>query len=86
MTGCTLHQKSSLGKTEVIQKVDNIMDDVYVFALKSEAYAQKHGRKLTVNELRYAKSIGLRHPEKIRILLTSDFPVPMNKEVLNSFK
>ena len=85
-SGCTLHQKSSLGKTEVTQKVDNIMDEVYTFVLKSEKYAQEYGRKLTDNELKYAKAIGLKYPEKVRVVFSSDFPVPTNKEVLKGFK
>ena len=85
-SGCTLHQKSILTKTEITQKVDALMDEVLVFARKSESYALVHGRKLTVNELKYAKSIGVKHPEKVRVIVTSDFPVPTNKEVLKGFK
>lgn len=85
-SGCTLHQKSTLSKTQIIQKVDTLMDEVLVFALKSEAYALEHGRELTINEIKYAKSIGVKHPEKVRVMVTSDFPVPTNKEVFKGFK
>ena len=40
------------------------MDEVNAFALKSEAYALEHGRELTANEIKYAKSIGVKHPKK----------------------
>ena len=86
MTGCTLHQKSTLTKVEIVQKVDTLMDEVYTFASKNEKYIQEHGRKLTNNELHYAKSLGVKHPEKVRVFLTSDFPMPTNKEVLKGFK
>jgi len=86
MTGCTLHQKSTLSKTEITQGVDDLMDEVYKFSLKSEAYALQHGRKLTINEVKYAKSIGIQYPEKVRVLFTENFPVPQNKEVLKGFK
>jgi hypothetical protein len=86
VSGCTLHQKSTLTPTQITSKVDKLMDEVYKFALKSEAYALKHGRKLTTNEMKYAKYIGVKHSEKVRVLFTSDFPVPENKEVLKGFK
>jgi len=85
-TGCTLHQKSTLSKVQITEKVDKLIDEVLVFALKSEAYALEHGRKLTVSETKYAKSIGVKHPEKVRVMISSDFPVPTNKEVLKGFK
>jgi hypothetical protein len=75
-----------LSKIEVTQKVDKLMDEVYKFALKSEDYALKHGRELTVNELKYAKSIGVKHPEKVRVMIMSDFPVPTHEGVLEGFK
>jgi len=62
--GCRLHQKSTLSKVQVIKKVDKLMDEVNAFALKSEAYALEHGRELTANEMKYAKSIGVKHPKK----------------------
>jgi len=86
ISGCTLHQKSTLSKVQIIEKVDKLMDEVYAFALKSEAYALEHGRKLAPNEMKYAKSIGVKHPEKVRVMITSNFPVPTNKEVLKGFK
>ena len=86
MSGCTLHHKSPMSKVEVTQKVDNLMDEVYKFAHKSELYAQQHGRKLTPNEVNYAKSLGIKHPEKIRVFMTKELPVPENKEVLKGFK
>jgi len=86
LTGCTLHQKSTLGKTEITQKVDRLMDEVYKFAVKSEAYALENGRALTILELKYAKTIGIKHPEKVRVFYTADLPVPTNIEVLKGFK
>ena len=86
MTGCTLHQKSTLSKTEITQKVDRLMNEVEKFALKSESNALKHGRKLTDAEMIYAKSMGIKYPEKVRVLYTFDFPVPQNKEVLKGFQ
>jgi hypothetical protein len=86
ISGCTLHQKSTLSKVQITEKVDNLMDGVLAFALKSESHALEHGRKLTVSETKYAKSIGVKYPEKVRVMISSDFPVPMNKEVLKGFK
>jgi len=85
-TGCTLHQKSTLSKIQITDKVDRLLDESYAFALKSERYAQNNGRKLTKNELVYAKSIGLKYPENVRVVYTPNFPVPENKEVLKAFK
>jgi len=85
-TGCTLHQKSTLSKVEITQKVDSLMDEVEKFALKAEFDALKHGRKLTNVEISYAKSLGIKHPEKVRVQFTKDFPIPQNKEVLKGFK
>jgi len=86
ISGCTLHQKNIMSQKEITQRVDNLMTEVYKFALSSESYVHEHGRQLTENELKYAKSIGIKYPEKIRVLLTKNFPVPQNKEVLNGFK
>ena len=86
ISGCTLHQKSTLSKVQITEKVDKLMDEVNAFALKSESYALEHGRKLTPNEMKYAKTIGVKYPEKVRVMVTSDFPVPSNKEVLKGFK
>lgn len=85
-TGCTLHHKSTLTPTQITQKVDRFMDEVYVFARNSEKYALEHGRKLTDAEKAYATSIGIKEPQKVRVVMTSDFPVPKNKEVLKGFK
>ncbi|GGX54628.1 eCIS core domain-containing protein [Saccharospirillum salsuginis] len=53
---------------------------------EAEANTLTVGRKLSDAEIELAKSLSVKNPERIRVLVTSDFPVPSNKDLYTAFQ
>jgi hypothetical protein len=58
------------------QQLEPLMPTVIEWAIKEEADALKNGEPLNRAESEYAKAIGIRHPEKVRLLKVYAIPFP----------
>ncbi len=71
---------------ETIQRVNALLDKAVVFVQRSERMALNTGRKLTAAEMQYARTVGVKFPEKIRVVYGFSFPAPKDKILLKEFK
>ena len=68
-----------------IDKVEAILAKAIIFVRKSENIALSKGRKLNPAETQYARALGIKHPENIRIKYQFRFPKPKDKQLLAEF-
>ena len=93
MAGCVSFKSTSETATtaqrmpseKTVLKVDAILDKAMAFQKTSEATALSEGRQLTKDEAEYAKQLGIKHPEKIRITHQWRFPKPLDEALLVEF-
>lgn len=67
------------------QRVDAILGAAVAFVKESEKVALEKGRELEEEEVKYALSLGIEHPEKIRIKYQFSLPRPQGAELLAEF-
>jgi len=71
---------------EVIHKLDILTPLALKWVAKIEQQYLATGRELSDSELQMATSVGVTHPEKVRIIVLKDFPYPENKVLLSHAK
>ena len=70
----------------VKQKQDQLAPLALDWFKEVESKFLKKGRLLTDKEIAMAKSIGVKHPEHVRVIILTDFPSPGNKKLLTETK
>ena len=65
-----------------LSSLPRILPTVYAWAEEQEAMILKKGLTLTESQLADARSAGVNHPEKIRVLLVEEMPRPENEHIM----
>jgi len=71
---------------EVKQKQDLLTPLTLDWFKEVELRFLKKGRLLTEKEISMAKSVGVKHPENVRVIILTDFPSPQNKTLRTETK
>jgi len=67
---------------QMAQKVDHLLPRALAWYTAVEAELLRVGRPLTVTEAELAGRLGVRQPDKVRVVVLDRFPMPADPEVL----
>lgn len=66
---------------DVVTKVDKLLPRALEWYGRVEAKLLQQGRPLTASELAVARKLGVKHPERVRVLVLARFPMPDDREL-----
>lgn len=69
---------------QLAQTVDQLTPKVIAWFEELESAWQHHSRALTENEVKRARRVGVRHPEKVRVAISDQLPLPKDPELLQA--
>ena len=70
----------------ILNTVANLLPKVETWYAELETQLTPSARTLSEQEMQYALKLGVPEPEKIRILVMKDFPMPQDQELLSTAK
>ena len=94
MVGCTSNLSLSPDELKAIEQpgaadavwLNSVAPKAMKWYLAQEARLLKQGRPLVADEMELARRMGVQHPEKVRVLALTQFPLPDDPELAAQVK